>query len=299
VRMTRQFIPAEEAGSGITATGYRLHHLTRATGQAALPRARHAPGRWRRERVSQTPGGAEPRRRRAVESGRLQAIARGQEAAAPPRYAPPGDRLGVTARRRRGNWRPGPGARVNVRAAPLGVERSPEAALDIDARSRPWRRRRGLIGCVRPARPAAVPISLLQKNRLTLALPLSRMALRRMAGPSLTKRRRVTPKPEPAEPKTISIRSLSLEIARIPEISISTNFTRPPPDDGDPKSIPGHSRGALFRRRRALRGDLAGADSGSFAAVGVCSNAPPRGPSNGGQARAPRVAKYIRSPANP
>ena len=43
------------------------------------------------ERPAETPSAAEPRRRRAVKSGRLQAIARGQEADAPLRSAPSGD----------------------------------------------------------------------------------------------------------------------------------------------------------------------------------------------------------------
>jgi hypothetical protein len=44
------------------------------------------------ERPAETPGAAEPRRRRAVKSGECKAFARGQEAAAPLRSAPPGDR---------------------------------------------------------------------------------------------------------------------------------------------------------------------------------------------------------------
>jgi hypothetical protein len=112
------------------------------------------------------PVGPEPRRRRAVKSGRLQAIARGQGAAASLRSAPPGDR-------KRSPWGD---------CAPSAWRL---ATVTFWCASRPWGPRRAPKGhgCKRPAlaartvagrapRPRPTPhISLLQKNGLTPALP--------------------------------------------------------------------------------------------------------------------------------
>ena len=101
------------------------------------------------------------------------------------------------------------------------------------ARARPWRAALGhWLSSVRPDCRVLLKVGSFSFTEfyLTPTIPRSRMRLRWMAGPSLTKRRRVTPKPEPPEPnepKMISILPPSLEIARIREISISKYFTGP------------------------------------------------------------------------